>query len=153
MTSHATVRVMVGTDGPFDVEFPDEVLERSVFDLVSIARITFSRRCGHKPSFGRAPAFPQTNPAVCVGPIARSVADVARLLNIIAQPDSRDPTALPFDDITLSYHKEIRIDIVGLGRVYTGLPILPLLQPHLNFDVFNCFKIILGREHILMYDA
>ena len=34
MTSHATVKVMLGLEDAFDVEFPDELLERSVFDQV-----------------------------------------------------------------------------------------------------------------------
>ncbi len=34
MTSHATVKVMLGLEDRFDVEFPDEMLERSVFDQI-----------------------------------------------------------------------------------------------------------------------
>ncbi len=34
MTSHATVRVMLGLEDQFDVEFPDELLQRSVFDQI-----------------------------------------------------------------------------------------------------------------------
>ncbi len=35
MTSHATAKVMLGLEDQFDVEFPDELLERSVFDRVA----------------------------------------------------------------------------------------------------------------------
>ncbi len=35
MTSHATVKVMLGLEERFDVEFPDELLQRSVFDRIS----------------------------------------------------------------------------------------------------------------------
>jgi len=35
MTSHATVKLMLGLEEGFDVEFPDELLQRSVFDQVS----------------------------------------------------------------------------------------------------------------------
>ncbi|MCB9725328.1 MAG: acyl carrier protein [Spirochaetaceae bacterium] len=35
MTSHATVKVMLGLENRFDVEFPDELLQRSVFDQVA----------------------------------------------------------------------------------------------------------------------
>ncbi len=45
--------------------------------------------CGlysHKPSFGRVPFYPQTSPAVCAGPISRSVEDMALLLNVISVP-------------------------------------------------------------------
>jgi acyl carrier protein len=34
MTSHATVKVMLSLEDAFDVEFPDELLERSVFDRI-----------------------------------------------------------------------------------------------------------------------
>jgi acyl carrier protein len=35
MTSHASVNVMVGLEDAFDVEFPDEMLKREVFESVS----------------------------------------------------------------------------------------------------------------------
>lgn len=35
MTSHATVKVMLGLEDAFDIEFPDELLKRSVFDQIS----------------------------------------------------------------------------------------------------------------------
>lgn len=35
MTSHATVKVMLGLEDRFDIEFPDELLERSVFDQIA----------------------------------------------------------------------------------------------------------------------
>lgn len=35
MTSHATVKVMLGIEDRFEVEFPDELLERAVFDRIS----------------------------------------------------------------------------------------------------------------------
>ncbi len=38
MTSHASVNVMLALEGEFDVEFPDHMLKRSVFE--SIAAIT-----------------------------------------------------------------------------------------------------------------
>ena len=71
-------------------------------DIVGSIRnpASFCGLYGHKPSFGRVPFHPQTSPSVCAGPIARSVADAARLLTIIASPDGRDPTALPFANVT-----------------------------------------------------
>jgi aspartyl-tRNA(Asn)/glutamyl-tRNA(Gln) amidotransferase subunit A len=70
-------------------------------DIVGSVRnpASFCGLYGHKPSFGRVPFYPQSSPAVCAGPIARSVADAARLLTIISRPDGRDPTALPFDEV------------------------------------------------------
>lgn len=38
MTSHASVNVMLALEGEFDVEFPDHMLKRNVFN--SIASIT-----------------------------------------------------------------------------------------------------------------
>jgi acyl carrier protein len=35
MTSHASVNVMLGLEAAFDVEFPDAMLKRSVFQSVS----------------------------------------------------------------------------------------------------------------------
>ncbi|QDL55816.1 acyl carrier protein [Rhodoferax aquaticus] len=35
MTSHASVNVMLGLEGEFDVEFPDHMLSRSVFSSVA----------------------------------------------------------------------------------------------------------------------
>jgi acyl carrier protein len=35
MTSHASVNVMLALEDAFDVEFPDEMLKRSVFETVS----------------------------------------------------------------------------------------------------------------------
>ncbi|MEO6688514.1 MAG: acyl carrier protein [Dokdonella sp.] len=35
MTSHASVNVMLALEGEFDVEFPDNMLKRSVFESIS----------------------------------------------------------------------------------------------------------------------
>jgi acyl carrier protein len=35
MTSHASVNVMLALEGEFDVEFPDHMLKRNVFDSVA----------------------------------------------------------------------------------------------------------------------
>lgn len=35
MTSHASVNVMLALEDAFDVEFPDELLKRSVFESVA----------------------------------------------------------------------------------------------------------------------
>ena len=35
MTSHASVNVMLALEGEFDVEFPDHMLKRSVFESVA----------------------------------------------------------------------------------------------------------------------
>jgi aspartyl-tRNA(Asn)/glutamyl-tRNA(Gln) amidotransferase subunit A len=54
---------------------------------------------GLKPSFGRVPDYPPSpiGSMAVVGPICRTVRDVALVLNVIARADSRDPAANPFD--------------------------------------------------------
>lgn len=52
----------------------------------------FTNLCGLKPSFGRVPAYPP-NPIgtlTNVGSMARSVGDLALMLNVISRPDARD---------------------------------------------------------------
>jgi aspartyl-tRNA(Asn)/glutamyl-tRNA(Gln) amidotransferase subunit A len=53
---------------------------------------------GLKPTQGRVPHYPHKSPfgtLTSSGPLARSVADAALLLNELAKPDARDVTALP----------------------------------------------------------
>ncbi len=38
MTSHASVNVMLALEGKFDVEFPDRMLKRGVFESISAIR-------------------------------------------------------------------------------------------------------------------
>jgi acyl carrier protein len=38
MSSHASVNVMLGLEGEFDVEFPDHLLTRSVFGSIAAIR-------------------------------------------------------------------------------------------------------------------
>ena len=55
---------------------------------------------GLKPTFGRVPHHPQESPFATVvsgGPLARTVADAALMLNELARPDARDPYAAPPD--------------------------------------------------------
>jgi aspartyl-tRNA(Asn)/glutamyl-tRNA(Gln) amidotransferase subunit A len=55
---------------------------------------------GLKPSFGRVPAYPPSPLGLLShhGPMARTVADAASMLTVIARPDHRDPYGLPADD-------------------------------------------------------
>jgi aspartyl-tRNA(Asn)/glutamyl-tRNA(Gln) amidotransferase subunit A len=73
----------VGTDGGGSIRIP----------------CSFSGLFGIKPSFGRVPAWPLSpfGTVAHVGPMTRSVADAALMLNVIAQPDARDWHALPHD--------------------------------------------------------
>jgi len=58
---------------------------------------SFSGIFGIKPSFGRVPAYPPSPMGLLshIGPMTRSVADAALMLTVLAEPDDRDPYALP----------------------------------------------------------
>lgn len=73
---------------------------------------------GLKPTFGRVPASPPGFVGVPahVGPIARSVADLALALSIIARPDERDPLQSPARTEPLRELRSLRIGYsVDLG--------------------------------------
>jgi len=73
----------VGTDGGGSIRIP----------------CSFSGLFGLKPSFGRVPAWPLSpfGTVAHVGPMTRSVADAALMLNVLALPDARDWHALAHD--------------------------------------------------------
>ena len=73
----------IGTDGGGSIRIP----------------CAFTGLVGLKPSFGRVPAWPISpfGTVAHLGPMARTVADAALLLTVIAQPDVRDWFALPYD--------------------------------------------------------
>jgi aspartyl-tRNA(Asn)/glutamyl-tRNA(Gln) amidotransferase subunit A len=73
----------VGSDGAGSIRIPS----------------AFSGIFGLKPSFGRVPAYPLSPMGLLshVGPMTRSVADAALMLNVLSRPDDRDPYALPPD--------------------------------------------------------
>ena len=73
----------VGTDGGGSIRIP----------------CSFTGLFGIKASFGRVPAWPLSpfGTVAHVGPMTRSVADAALMLNVIALPDARDWHALPYE--------------------------------------------------------
>jgi aspartyl-tRNA(Asn)/glutamyl-tRNA(Gln) amidotransferase subunit A len=75
----------IGTDGGGSIRIP----------------CAFTGLFGLKPSFGRVPAWPLSpfGTVAHLGPMARTVADAALLLTVIAQPDARDWFALPYDGV------------------------------------------------------
>lgn len=46
MTSHASVNVMLALEGKFDVEFPDRMLRRRVFESVAAIRTALEELTG-----------------------------------------------------------------------------------------------------------
>ncbi len=73
----------IGTDGAGSVRIP----------------AGFCGGFGHKPSFGRVPAYPLSpfGTVSHLGPHTMSVADAALMLTVLSRPDSRDWTSLPYD--------------------------------------------------------
>ena len=78
---------------------------------------SFTNLCGLKPTFGRVPAYPP-NPVgtlANVGPMARTVSDLALMLTVISRPDPRDWLSLPYEPHRLSgrarrrYAKGLRV--------------------------------------------
>lgn len=71
----------VGTDGGGSIRIPS----------------SFSGIFGIKPSFGRVPAYPPSAFGVVahVGPMTRTVADAALMLDVLSGYDDRDPWAVP----------------------------------------------------------
>lgn len=86
----------IGTDGAGSVRIP----------------AAFTGGFGLKPSFGRVPAWPLSpfGTVAHLGPHTRTVTDAAMLMNVIARPDVRDWTSLPFDsrDYTVGLNDGIR---------------------------------------------
>jgi aspartyl-tRNA(Asn)/glutamyl-tRNA(Gln) amidotransferase subunit A len=74
----------IGTDGAGSIRIP----------------ASFCGVVGLKPSFGRVPFYPfsAAESVAHAGPMARTVADTALLLSVIAGPDVRDPNTLPDTD-------------------------------------------------------
>lgn len=50
MTSHASVNVMLALEGTFDVEFPDRMLRRGVFESVSAIAAALTELTGGSAS-------------------------------------------------------------------------------------------------------
>ncbi len=85
---------------------------------------------GLKPSYGRVP-IADPWPALVAGPMARTVGDVALLLNIISLPDSRDYTSLPWDDRDYADRLDAGVHGLRIGvltDIGFGPPVLPEIR-------------------------
>lgn len=99
----------IGTDGGGSIRIP----------------ASFAGIFGIKPSFGRVPAYPASpfGSVAHVGPMTRTVADAALMLTVIAGPDWRDWTALPYDDE--DYRRNLDQPLSGVRIAYSetlGMP-------------------------------
>jgi aspartyl-tRNA(Asn)/glutamyl-tRNA(Gln) amidotransferase subunit A len=86
---------------------------------------------GHKPSLGRIPRVPAGNffnTAWASGPMARTVADVALGLRVLAGPDPRDPFSLPEPgDREFDLTGDLRGLRIAWSRSPTGGPVEPVV--------------------------
>jgi aspartyl-tRNA(Asn)/glutamyl-tRNA(Gln) amidotransferase subunit A len=69
---------------------------------------SFAALVGHKPTLGRVPYFPGQTDRTVAGPLARSAADVAAAMNVVARPDGRDWMELVPDSVDYSASLESR---------------------------------------------
>ena len=82
-----------------------------------------------KPSLGRVPVYPPYIGRVA-GPMTRTVAGSAALLNLLSRPDARDFMSMPFEDIDFSKELERNLDLKNLRIGFlpdmkAGLPVQP----------------------------
>ena len=93
----------LGTDGGGSIRIPS----------------SFSGLCGLKPTFGRVPAYPPSPAGTLanVGPMARSVPDLALMMNVIAKPDARDWLSLPHN--ATDYRSRLDEGVAGLRIAYS----------------------------------
>jgi len=78
----------------------------------------FSGLFGHKPTHGLCPMWPPSAfwPLAHVGPMTKTVADSALLMNVLAEPDPRDPT-LPAN--RTDFLAELEGGVEGLRIAYS----------------------------------
>jgi aspartyl-tRNA(Asn)/glutamyl-tRNA(Gln) amidotransferase subunit A len=93
----------MGTDGAGSVRIP----------------AAFCGNVGMKASFGRVPAYPLSpfGTVANVGPHTMSVTDCALMMNVVAQPDPRDWTSLPYDGV--DYLANLDAGIRGMRIAYS----------------------------------
>lgn len=94
--------IAVGTDGGGSIRIP----------------ASFAGIFGHKPSYGRIPTYPPSGAWSLshIGPMTRTVADAALVMQVCAGPDERDPYSLPRDGV--DYVRAIRGGVKGLRVAY-----------------------------------
>jgi len=88
----------IGTDGGGSIRIP----------------ASFAGIVGHKPSFGRIPVYPPSAAWSLshIGPMTRTVADAALMLQVCAGPDERDQYSLPAQRV--DYVKALQGGLKGL---------------------------------------
>ena len=94
----------VGTDGGGSIRIP----------------ASFAGIFGFKASYGRIPTYPPSGAWSLshVGPMTRTVADAALMMQVCAGPDERDPYSLPAE--TIDYVKAVRGSVKGWRMAFSG---------------------------------
>ncbi len=104
------VPLALGTDGGGSIRIP----------------CSLTGLCGLKPSFGRVAAYPLSpfGTVAHVGPMSRTVSDLALMMNLLAKPDARDWHNLPFDakDYTRELESGLRGKRVAFSLTLGGKP-------------------------------
>jgi aspartyl-tRNA(Asn)/glutamyl-tRNA(Gln) amidotransferase subunit A len=120
----------VGTDGGGSIRIP----------------CSFTGLFGLKPSFGRVPAWPLSpmGTVAHVGPMTRTVADAALMMNVLSLPDSRDWHALPWDG--RDYRVGLEDGVRGLRIAYSEDLGYAQVEPEIRKIVANAVKtfVLLG---------
>jgi amidase len=91
---------------------------------------SFCNVVGLRPSSGRVPAWPGLSawfPLSVLGPMARTVQDVALMLSAMAGPDARSPLSLlePGENFRRSLQRDFKGVRVAWSRSFGGLPLEP----------------------------
>jgi len=109
---------------------------------------SFCNVVGLRPSAGRVPSWPSLSAwftLSVVGPMARTVSDVALMMSAIAGPDPRSPISI--EEPASKFAKPLERDFKGLriawSRSLGGLPVDPevtrVLESHRNvFEQLGC---------------
>lgn len=87
---------------------------------------------GHKPSFGRVPAWPISpfGTVAHVGPMTRTVGDAALMMNVICEPDDRDWYSLAPDGT--DYLDDLDAGVEGWRIAYSpDLGYIPNVDPEI----------------------
>ncbi len=110
---------------------------------------SFTGTFGLKPSFGRVPAYPpsHTRTLAHYGPMSRTVADAALLMDVLTEADPRDWQALPYEKT--GYLEMLETEMKGKRVAYSPrLGYVESVWPDIEISVQNAVKLFqeLGAE-------
>ncbi len=113
----------------------------------------FNNIVGLRPTVGLVPSAPTTMPfgnLAVKGPLARSVADVAFLMSVMAGPDARDPSSYPASGATFNQplERELKGTRVAWCPNLDGLPLHPAVR-----SVLEAQRTVFERLGCIVEDA